>query len=169
MMVILSDTSKFLRLCLADSFDHTASIETKFQKLVELVKKGFLSSTIPNQIRPTRSIRPRLYGLPKTHKDGVPLRTILSMVGSSQHRVAKWLDRIWQPVLTHYSSYWIKDSFQFAGFIKNCCSQNRFMCSFDICSLFTGVPIFETINICADMLYRSYLTLLTFRKLYLLN
>ena len=32
------------------------------------------------------------------------------------------------------------------------------MCSFDICSLFTCVPILETIDICADMLYWSYLT-----------
>ena len=32
------------------------------------------------------------------------------------------------------------------------------MCSFDICSLFTGVPILETINISADMLYLSHLT-----------
>ena len=32
------------------------------------------------------------------------------------------------------------------------------MCSFDICSLFTCVPILETINICADMLYWKYLT-----------
>ena len=32
------------------------------------------------------------------------------------------------------------------------------MCSFDICSLFTCVPILEIINICANMLYQSYLT-----------
>ena len=57
MMFILSDTSKFLRLGPADNFDHTASIETKFQRrLVELVKRGFLSSTIADQIRLTRSI-----------------------------------------------------------------------------------------------------------------
>ena len=58
----------------------------------------------------------------------------------------------------HYSTYCIKDSFQFAGFIKNCCSQNKFMCSFDNFSLFTCFPILEIINISANMLYRSYLT-----------
>ena len=69
MMVILSDTSKFLRLGPTNNFDHTASIETKFQRrLVELVRRGFLSSTIADQTRPTGSIRPRLYGLPKTRK-----------------------------------------------------------------------------------------------------
>ena len=57
----------------------------------------------------------------------------------------------------HYTTYCINDSFQFAGFIKNCYSQNKLLCSFDICRLFTCVPILETINICADMLYRSHL------------
>ena len=73
------------------------------------------------------------------------------MIGSSQHLVAKWPDLILQPVLMHDSTYCIKDSFEFAVFIKNCCSQNQFMCSFDIC-------ILKTIIICADMLYRCHLT-----------
>ena len=63
-----------------------------------------------------------------------------------------------QPVFIHYSTYLIKDSFEFAGFIQKHSPLNKFMCSFDICSLFTCVPILETIDICADMLYRSYLT-----------
>ena len=56
----------------------------------------------------------------------------------------------------HYGTDCIKNSFEFAGFIKNCYSHNKFMSSFDICSLFTCVPILETINICADMLYRAF-------------
>ena len=48
-------------------------LRTKFQRrLVELIKKGLLSSAISDQIRPTGSIRPRLYRLPKTRKYGVP-------------------------------------------------------------------------------------------------
>ena len=158
MMFILDDTSKFLSLGPVDSFDHTTFIETKFQtRLVELVKRGLLPSAISDQIRPTGSIRLRLYGLPKTHKDKVPLIPILSMVGSSQQKVTKWLDRILQPVLMHYSKYCIKDSFKFGGFIRECSPLNKFMCSFDICSLFIYVPILEAIDICADMLYQSYL------------
>ena len=32
---------------------------------------------------------------------------------------------------------------------------SSFLCFFDICSLFTNVPLAETINICADTLYES--------------
>ena len=32
----------------------------------------------------------RPYGLPKTHKEDTSLRPILSMIGPSQHELAKW-------------------------------------------------------------------------------
>ena len=43
------------------------------------------------------------YGLPKTHKDGVALKLILSMIGFSQYKVAKRLTTILQSVLDYYS------------------------------------------------------------------
>ena len=106
-------------------------------------------------IRPTGSQRPRMYGLPKTHKKDVPLRPILSMTGSAQHQLAKYLSSLLEPVLTLYSSNCIRDSFTFADIIKtsNLDPSSVFLCSFDISSLFTNVPLAETIQICADALY----------------
>ena len=45
----------------------------------------FLPKSLYQNIRPTGSQRPKMYGLPKTHKTNVPLRPILSMTGSSHH------------------------------------------------------------------------------------
>ena len=59
-----------------------------------------------------------MYGLPKTHKENVPLRPISSMVGSSQLELAKWLSDILEPVLKRYSTHCVKDSFTFASFIQ---------------------------------------------------
>ena len=53
--------------------------------------------------------RPRLYGLPKTHKTNIPLRPILFMVGSSQQELEKILAVTPQPVLELYSSFCIQD------------------------------------------------------------
>ena len=50
-----------------------------------------------------------------------------------------------------------KRFFRICWFHSNVFSTEQ-MCSFDICNLFTCVPILETIDICADMLYSSYLT-----------
>ena len=99
-----------------------------------------------------------MYGLPKVHKPNpIPLRPILSMVGSAQHEMARWLTKVLQPVLQQYSSHLIKDSFEFVNTLREFgeVGEDSFMCSFDVKSLFTNVPIEETIQICLDVLYRS--------------
>ena len=101
-----------------------------------------------------------MYGLPKTLKAIVPLRPTLSMIGSSQHKIAKWLCTILQPVLDCYSARCIKDSFTFAKTIQELTtdSDQNFLCSFDISSLFTNISLRKIIQICADSLYESNLT-----------
>ena len=86
----------------------------------------------------------------------IPLRPILSMVGSAEHEMARWLAEILRPVLQHYSKYVVTDSFQFCRTLGEHANvgENAFMCSFDVCSLFTNVPVEETIQICLDALYR---------------
>ena len=81
------------------------------------------------------------------------------MIGSSQNELAKWLAEILASVLKLYSSHSVKDSFTFANFIQNCNLEpaKTFLCSFDISSLFTKVPLDETIEICADALPRGHL------------
>ena len=87
----------------------------------------------------------------------VLLRPILSMTDSAQHQLAKYLSPLLKPVLTLYSSNCIRDSFTFADNIKtsNLDASFVFLCSFNISSLFTNVPLAETIQICADALYSS--------------
>ena len=90
----------------------------------------------------------------KTHKEGTPLRPILSMTGSSHHELGKWLASLLQPVLERFSSHCISDSFTFAKTMQNLdIDPNVFMCSFDVSSLFTNVPLDETIKICSEALY----------------
>ena len=152
---ILDDQSKFRRLGPVSSNDNTAIIESRLQKrLLDLVKADHMPKWIYDAIRPTGSQRPRMYGLPKTHKEGTPLRPILSMTGSSHHELGKWLASLLQPVLERFSSHCISDSFTFAKTMQNLdIDPNVFMCSFDVSSLFTNVPLEETIKICSEALY----------------
>ena len=82
------------------------------------------------------------------------MRPILSMVNSAQHKLAKFLNVLLNPVLEFFSSYTLKDSFTFVEQIKGMNSDNTFMASYDVKSLFTNVPLDEVINICADTLYK---------------
>ena len=122
----LDDQSKFERHGPVSNNDNTAIIESRPQK--------------------------RLLDL--THKEGTPLRSVLSMTGSSHHELGKWLAAVLQPVLKRFSSQCILDSFAFAKTMQNLdIDPYVFMCSFDASSLFTNFPLDETIKICSDALY----------------
>ena len=76
------------------------------------------------------------------------------MIGSSHHELGKWLAGLLQPVLERFSSHCISDSFTFAKTMQNLAiDPNVFMCYFDVSSLFTNVPLDETIKISSDALY----------------
>ena len=142
---ILDNQSKFRRLGPVSSNDNTASIESRLQKrLLDFVKADLMPKWIYDAIRPTGSQRPRMYGLPKTHKEGTPLRLKLSMTGSSHHEPGKWLASLLQSVLERFSSHCISDSFTFAKIMKNLdIDPNVFMCFFDVSCLFTNVPLMK--------------------------
>ena len=158
MKTILNDTTKFLDLGPVTNNDNTAKIESRIQRrLLQLRKEYLISKQVYEAIRPTGSQRPRMYGLPKIHKKDVPLRPILSMTGSAQHQLAKWLTSLLQPVLQNFSSNCLSDSFTFVKEVRKFTfsPSSVFLCSFDISSLFTNVPLAETIEICADALYND--------------
>ena len=79
---------------------------------------------------------------------------MLSMIGSSHHKLGRWLAGQLQFVLERFSSHCISDSFIFAKTMQNLdIDPNVFMCSFDVSSLFTNVPLDKTIKICSEALY----------------
>ena len=81
------------------------------------------------------------------------------MTGSAQHQLAQWLTSVIDHVLSLYSTHCIFDSFTFADKVKTFnFPPSVFLCSYDVCSLFTNVPLAETIEICADALYDGELT-----------
>ena len=96
-----------------------------------------------------------MYGLPKIHQPNVPLRPILSMCCSVKHELAKWLLELLDPVQKFHSACCINDSFLFTSVIRQLprCMDTEFLISFDISSLFTNIPLDETISVCADYLY----------------
>lgn len=98
--------------------DRTKSIELNFQ--TRMLKDKAHPVAIYEVVKPVGPLWSRLYGLPKTHKDNVPVRLILSMVASVQHKLAKWLTVLLQPVQEIYTGNCIKHYFSFANFMQNC-------------------------------------------------
>ena len=155
---ILDDRSKFECVGPVGTHDSTVKNENNItKKLRKFVSDGLISRNLYVKLLPTGSSRPRMYGLPKTHKPTTPLRPILSMIGSAQHKIAQWLTEVLEPVLERFSRYCIPDSFEFVNLLNepNISVQNSFLCSYDIKSLFTNVPLQEVIDICTKSLYND--------------
>jgi len=79
MGTILKDKTKF------QPRKGNANLENlkKFQRfLSRLKRKGALGESVYNEIRPTAAVTPTLCGLPKVHKNNIPLRPILCSISS---------------------------------------------------------------------------------------
>jgi len=87
-----------------------------------------------------------MYGLPKIHKEREPGRPIISVGGTYNFRLPKYLDQILKPLIPT-NNYIIKDTFDFVNMPN---TPNQRMVSFDVESLFTNIPTQETINIILD-------------------
>ena len=53
------------------------------------------------------------------------------------------------------TEYCAADSFSFVGEIKKVSTNNKFMVSFDVCSLFTNIPLNETIDIAVNLIFEN--------------
>ena len=84
-------------------------------------------------------------------KDNVPpFRPILSDNGTPTYKLAKFFVPLLAPLTSN--EYTIKDSFSFAEELLSFDS-NLVMASFDVESLFTNIPLKETIDLCVDILF----------------
>ena len=146
---ILSDVKKFKKL----PNDPTDKREASLQRYLRVLKnKGALDDNTYKLIRPCGSNPARIYGLPKIHKQNVPLRPIVSAIGSYTYNLAKFLIDILKPIASN--KYTVKDSFSFTNELLSI-SSVPFMCSFDVVSLFTNIPIDKTIDICLNKLFQD--------------
>ena len=94
---ILQDETKFHK-CTKEK-DKTTSVENDLNKLLHKMHKDLLiDSETLEKLKPSGCTIPRLYGLPKVHKQGIPLRPVLDMYNSPYHAIAKWTSKLLEPV-----------------------------------------------------------------------
>ncbi len=89
-----------------------------------------------------------MYGLPKIHKPDVPLRPIVSTIGSATYSLAKHLSKIISPLVGQTTSY-VKNSAHFSELINQQQVRNNELM---VSSLFTNVPVEEALDIVKDRL-----------------
>ena len=94
-----------------------------------------------------------MYGLPKIHKQNIPLRPIISPIGTFSSKTAKYLSKILSPLAQNV--HLLKDSHDFINRLNKLKLQNSYMVDFDIKSMFTNVPLDYIINLILERIYKN--------------
>ena len=124
-------------------------------KIAKEVKKAIDDSTLDEDLERKLTLKntiiPRIYGLPKIHKEGVPFRSIVNTIGSATYQLAKFLAKTLKPLVGHTFSF-IKYSSHFINSIKyQKLEDNDILVSFDVVSLYTKVPIEDSIRVLREI------------------
>ena len=135
------------------STDPTSKYKNKLINMLKSIKaEGGINEAVYKKLYPTGAGSPKFYGLPKIHKEGVPLRPIVSSIGAMTYYTSKELSRILKPLVGR-SPYHIQNSQDFIEQIQGIQLQpNQCMVSFDVKALFTSVPIQPAITIIKKLL-----------------
>ena len=143
---ILSDSSKFQKI----RADPTDSLKKKVKKLISAANAevdGVHFKEIIGDYKPGY-----LYGNVKVHKNGNPLRPIISQVPTPTYEIAKQLNNLVAPYIPTNTT--LKSTDDFITILR--CSQPRgILASLDVQSLFTNVPVTETVDIILKYVYEN--------------
>ena len=156
---ILGDTSKFSAKNFTGAHEDLKFILKKEIEINEFLSKlldrNIITSKEFSKMCPKGSSPGIFYGLCKVHKgvtsgDCPPFRPILSAINTPSYQIAKYLVPLLSPITSN--AFTCTDSFSFASDVRNQNSEFH-MASFDVESLFTNIPLDETINICIKKLF----------------
>ncbi|XP_024872108.1 uncharacterized protein LOC112454769 [Temnothorax curvispinosus] len=134
---LLSDSLTYKKL----KNDPTRQITSKINGLAKSWRnKDIISEQLFRLLNCTNGNLPRCYGLPKIHKDGSPLRIIVSTLGSPLYNMANFLHNILVKSVPKPESY-IKDGWSFVELIRDVrIEDDDVLISLDVTSLFTNIP-----------------------------
>ncbi|XP_069970242.1 uncharacterized protein [Penaeus vannamei] len=128
---------------------HLLKLEGKLNRIARPLKT-ILDEATYQSILASGSRPGFMYGLPKVHKPGIPLRPIISSIGTLSYDLVKFFVQIIQPLT--FNEYTVSNSSDFVNEISQLRVDNtKTMGSFDVESLFTNVPLTETTHIITNI------------------
>ena len=169
--VVIMDRNKYTEKCLSFlgttqfkklTKDPTCSTERKVQNSLRKVKKHLPEKTY-KKLYPTGSRPGQFYGLAKIHKlkegqgiDDLPLRPIISNIGTATYQIAKHLASLLSPLSK--SDFTVSSTNEIVETLKQTkVPDDCELVSFDVASLFTSVPLEYTIDITLRKIYNDKL------------
>ena len=131
----------------------TAALERKMNSvLLDLKRAGRLPKNTYYQLHSSAGQVPRLYGLPRVHKQDVLLRPIVSFVSLPTYQLSKFLTSLLSPIVG-LSDHHVRNSQHFVQLVNTQKLRvTEGLVSFDVVSLFTRVPTTRAIQVTRERL-----------------
>ena len=142
-MDLLDDNNTYEQISLQAITNNINDFNKSYKKLISN-EDQFLSSLINYH-----PIIPKIYGLPKPHKPDIPLKPIISALGSAPHNIAKLLAKLLSPLLGNISNAHLKNSGSLLNKLTDIDMHNKYFASLDIKSSYTNI----TVNKCIEGLH----------------
>ena len=112
---------------------------------------------------PSGSDPARIYGTPKMYKFSSPhFLNFVSFIGTFNYNLARFICDLLSPLIPN--DYSCKDAFSFVSQIKNTKRSKKFLASCNVTSLFTNIPLQETIDMAINLIFSHNPNLNTTRK-----
>ena len=133
--------------------DPTVKQKNKLINILRNIKtEGGLNEETYRRLYPTGAGSPKFYGLPKIHKSGIPLRPIISSIGTVTYNTAKELAKILK-LLVGLSNHHVQNTRDFVEQLKEVrLKKEESMVSYDVTALFASVPIPPVLKIIEEKL-----------------
>jgi hypothetical protein len=130
---------------------HKNPINTITKLVTKSIKSSSLDLATQKRLLPHNPQIPRIYGQPKIHKKNIPLHPIVSTIGAPTHALSFYLANKLQSIFGKTSSF-IKDSANFIHKTNNFhLEEQDLMVSFDVVSLFTKIPVSESLTLISKL------------------
>lgn len=134
--------------------------ENPFKKFLRKLKsitdncKHFLEEySAPTNLLPHNPCMPRLYGLPKIHKEGIPIRPVVSFVNTPVSVLSSFIQKLIMELTEFKPQFTVNNSLDFAGRVEQfSLNPNSMFVSFDVSNLFTSIPSQETLPLVTNIL-----------------
>ena len=91
---------------------------------------------------------PKLYLLPKIHKEGNPGRPVVSLIDCATSKISEYVDYHLQPIVEETESY-VKDTYDFLKKLNSCAAdmdEDTILVTMDLKSLYANIPNDEGIR-----------------------
>ena len=126
--------------------DPTYKIRDKLTTQLQTIKEeNEITESEYKYLKPKNTQIPRMYGQPKIHKTGYPLREIVDGCGG----VTKDMDKYISKIIKRYvgkGEYYVRNSAHFVGMIKDMeVNEDEMLVSYDVTALYPSVPQDEAI------------------------